>query len=416
MIRSIGVGFFLAARYIRHASIWTTILVVFIMTLTFLNLVVTSGILVGLIEGSIVAFRQHYSGQVLVTNLPGKQYIERSSALVAAIEDMPEVRDVSARYIEMGTVEANYQARVNQQNVLPDQVGAELVGIDPQKEDKLTEISQFIIAGEFLEPGDEGYVVVGTEILEEYSPVEFAGFETIAGVAPGTKIRVITDNGFKDVEVKGLLESKAGPVERRVYFIDSELRKFIGRFDYNVDEIAITLRSGTTPEEVRDSLIAQGFGRYALIRTADESLGVFLEDIKNTFGILGNVIGSISLVVASITVFIVIFITAITRRRYIGILKGIGINPQAIEISYIALSVFYAVIGIGIGFAFLYGFLVPYFAQNPIDFPFSDGILAVSLAGTLVRSFLIVLATVIAGYIPAHLIVRKNALDAILGR
>ena len=111
-----------------------------------------------------------------------------------------------------------------------------------------------------------------------------------------------------------------------------------------------------------------------------------------------------------------IFINALTRRKFIGILKGIGINGQAIELSYVMQSIFYAFIGSAIGFILLYAFLQPFVARHPIDFPFSDGILVAPLSGTLLRISLLVVATIIAGYIPARMIVRKNTLDSILGR
>ena len=43
------VGWFLAVRQMRRSSKWTTALIIFIMVLTFLNLVVVSGLLLGLI-------------------------------------------------------------------------------------------------------------------------------------------------------------------------------------------------------------------------------------------------------------------------------------------------------------------------------------------------------------------------------
>jgi ABC-type antimicrobial peptide transport system permease subunit len=121
-------------------------------------------------------------------------------------------------------------------------------------------------------------------------------------------------------------------------------------------------------------------------------------------------------VVASITIFIVIFVNAITRRKFIGILKGIGISSQAIEIAYVFQSLFYAVLGIGIGLLFLYGFLVPFIAANPIKFPFSDGILVAEVPATFFRVFLLSVATLVAGYVPARIVVKKNTLDSILGR
>lgn len=133
-------------------------------------------------------------------------------------------------------------------------------------------------------------------------------------------------------------------------------------------------------------------------------------------GLLGNVIGSIGLAVASITIFIVIFINAITRRKFIGILKGIGIQSAAIEYAYVLQSIFYALIGTTVGMLLVFFVLKPYFEAYPINFPFSDGILVATMAGTFTRAGLLFLATLIAGYIPAKIVVRQNTLDSILGR
>jgi len=141
-----------------------------------------------------------------------------------------------------------------------------------------------------------------------------------------------------------------------------------------------------------------------------------LKDIKATFALLGNLISSIGLVVASITIFIVIFINAITRRKFIGILKGIGVSGRTIETSYVFQSFFYAACGSAIGVAILYGFLEPFFLAHPIDFPFSDGILVAPLSGTVIKIFILMATTIIAGYIPARMIIRRNTLDSILGR
>jgi len=121
-------------------------------------------------------------------------------------------------------------------------------------------------------------------------------------------------------------------------------------------------------------------------------------------------------VVASITIFIVIFVNAITRRRFIGILKGIGISRRAITISYVLQSMFYAVSGAVVGMVIVFFLLAPYFAAHPINFPFSDGILVATVGGTFIRALILLLATLGAGYIPARLVIRQNTLDAILGR
>jgi len=64
----------------------------------------------------------------------------------------------------------------------------------------------------------------------------------------------------------------------------------------------------------------------------------------------------------------------------------------------------------------LYVFLQPAIAAHPIDFPFSDGILVAPIGGTMLRIGLLMLTTLVAGFIPARMVVRKNTLDSILGR
>jgi ABC-type lipoprotein release transport system permease subunit len=385
------------------------------MTLTFLNLVVVSGILVGLIEGSVQANKNYYTSDVIISKLEQKEFIENSNAVISQIEQIPGVRAYSARYLDGVTIEANYKTRTNDTDK-PDTTGAQAVGIDPEKENELTQISKFIVEGEYLEKDDYDKVLIGAYLLKKYLPVDSPGFAALENIGPGTKIKISFGSTTREFTVKGILKSKVDELTTRVYFVDSQLRGLIGREDFNVDEISIAINPGVDSNEVTRRLKAAGVDDVAKVQTFSEAEPKFLKDIKATFVLLGNAISSIGLAVASITVFIVIFINAITRRKFIGIAKGIGISGRAIEFSYVMQSFFYAFCGSIIGLVLVYAFLVPYFAANPIDFPFSDGILVASAVGTSVRIGLLVLATIVAGYVPARLIVRKNTLDSILGR
>lgn len=411
---SFKVGFFLAVRQLRRSSPWTTILTISVMTFTFLNLVVITGILVGLIEGSSKTYRQQHSGDILITNLATKQYIASSQENLNIIASLPEVDTYTARYLEGGQIEANYKD-VRRSDELGDVITAQFSGIDPIQEDRVTNISNSIIRGEYLNPEEEGFVLIGANLLSEFTP-DFAGIATLDNVDVGDKLRITINGITKEVIVKGIVFTKAGPSETRLHFNSKELRRLIGRTDFNVDEIAVRLKPNADPVKVKRDLLASGLGADATVQTWEESQGQFFEDIRNTFNMLGTAFSAIGLVVASITIFIVVFINAITRQKYIGILKGIGVSESAIETSYIIQSIFYAVSGVAIGFIILYWFLAPYIDANPIDFPFSDGILVAPLGGTLIRSGILVATTILAGFIPARMIINKNTLDAILGR
>ena len=97
-------------------------------------------------------------------------------------------------------------------------------------------------------------------------------------------------------------------------------------------------------------------------------------------------------------------------------MKGIGICGEAIQISYIIQGLFYIISGTILGLSVLYGFLKPYIDENPIDFPFSDGILVAPIEDVLLRVIILIIITIIASCIPSKMIVKKNTLNSILGR
>lgn len=409
------VGMFLAKRDLKRANPWTTSLIVFVMLLTFLNLVVVSGILVGLIEGSVSADKKYSSGDILISPYLNKAYIEHTPEAVAIAKTIPGYRDLVVRYTGSARVESNYKTTIKPDE-LRDGAGASLLGINPADEHAFSGIDKFVVEGTFLGPGDTDSVVLGKNLIYKYTPIEAPGFQTLKDVNIGSRIKITTGDVQKEYFVKGIISSKVDNFDTSVTMLDSEARKLIGRSDYNANQIAIELVPGTDPILAKQQLIASGVGEFGRVQTHDEALPKFLKDIQATFGILGNAISSIGLVVAAITIFIVIFVNAITRRRYIGILKGIGIAPRAIAISYIVQSVFYAVAGSLIGIVIVFFLLKPLFVAHPINFPFSDGILVATVPGTFIRMVILVLATIIAGYIPARIVIKQNTLSAILGR
>lgn len=411
---SLKLGFFLALRQVRRSSKATTALIIFVMTLTFLNLVVVRGILVGLIQGSVEVYSQYYSGDIFISNLPKKTYIENSQSIIGIVKGLPWVETYTARYVESGSVEANYKTRVRLTDD-PNMAGGVVAGIDPEMEDRATGISAKIVEGSYLTNQDTDSILIGANMLKKYLDIDSPGLNLLENVEVGDRVRVTVGGNTKEVLIKGVIKSKTD-LDQRILMLDQSLRPLIGRNDYNVDEIAIILKPGSDPTVVKNALLSSGVGRTARVQTFEESLPKFIKDMIDTFAILGNAIGSIGLVVASITIFIVIFINAITRRKFIGILKGIGISSQAIEISYVFQSIFYASLGIALGLLILYGFLVPFIEENPINFPFSDGILVAEVPATMLRALFLIIATVIAGFIPARLVVKRNTLDSILGR
>lgn len=414
-MRNLRIGLLLGFRQIQRASIWTTILIIFVMMLTFLNLIAVSGILVGLIEGAERAVRAESLGDIIITPRDDEDHILETETLMRELAAFPEIDTYSVRFIGNGLIEANYRERRDLSGER-DTASVVVTGIDPAQEEAMSGLSKNVIVGEYLNPNEEGYILLGALYTQEYASNYGDLFDTVSGVAPGDKVRLTAGDVTKEFIIKGIVQSKVDEVSFNTYIPEREFRRLFDRYDRSADQIVMRLSIPGQETVLKESLVSSGLSTYAKIQTYDEGKPKFITDIKNTFNILGTFIGSIGIVVASITIFIIIFINALSRRRHIGILKGIGIERSAIEIAYVLQAAFYALTGSLLGAFITYGVLIGYFDRNPIQFPFSDGILVAPIEGTFVRFLVLFVITLIAGFLPAWLIARQNTLNSILGR
>ena len=411
---TLRVAYFLGVRAIKNSSKWVTGFIIFVMVLTFLNLVVVSGILVGLIQGSEVAFRERFIGDLAVSKLDKKTYVENANQIVKVIENDSRVTSYSLKYSARGSLEANYKIRRSDEIANKRNVG--IYGVNMINEDKTSHICSTLIEGECLTAIDAPkYILIGKNITDKYSVVSDADPTVLRTVETGTKLRLKIGDTSNEYIVKGIYKMKAGELDQSVYMIDSELRRLAGLTNDQVSLISIRV-SGGQEADVKQVLINNGFDRYAKIETFSEGTPEFVKNMKDLFGFLGNFFGSIAIVVAAITLYIVIFVNALNKKKQIGILKGIGIRASAIEISYMLQAMLYGLIGSTIAVIITFTILKPLFIAHPIDFPFSDGVLVAEWGTTMIRVAIMMCVTMVAGYIPAWMIVKKNTLNAILGR
>ena len=307
---------------------------------------------------------------------------------------------------------------------------------------RTTNLPDNLLEGNYFSPsGSRREILIGSALLDRYSPF---GAEVLSGIYPGDSVFVrlgsggksgfgydtdddrlsrnvlaggrsaVSDAALQKYRVRGVYRTKAGELDLAVIMHDDEVRAHNPVPGNNVSSIAVRLSNPDDDVSVRDDLLAS-FGRYAKVETVDDAIGPFLGDIRTVFKMLGSVVGAIGLAVASVTIFIIIFVTAASRSKFIGILKAIGVTPNAVRISYVLYALSFAIVGSLIGIVLLYFVLVPFFQANPIPFPFSDGILYITPTGVLLHTVLLFVATLIAGLIPAHRVVRRPAIESIRG-
>lgn len=417
---SLYVGYFLAIREIKRTSQWTTALIVFVLTLTFFNMNLVGGVLLGIAHGVIGSYRQYYSADIVISPAANKNDLENTDSIIAVAKSLPTFKSLTVRYTEPALIEYGYQKKLKPTD-LAESADGTLTGIDPQAENSVTNLSKAIVAGSYLTPSDVDEVLIGASLIKKYASlrgsVTTLGAKILKTPDVGDKIRLTVNGVQKEVFIKGVVSTNGTNIDTHIFMNETAMRELIGNNNLNSGEIAIRLIPDASDTQAKSYLETNLHNDNAmLIQTAADALPGGVTDVINTFTILGNIVGSIALIVGAVTIFIVIFVNAVTRRKYIGILKGIGISARAIEFSYVLQALFYSLSGVIIASILIYWFFVPYFALHPISYPIAKGSLAITANDLLVHGTLLIVVSIFSGFIPAWLVTRQNILDAILGR
>jgi len=417
---SFSVGFFLAIREIRRNNPWTTALIIIVISLTFFNMLFLSGILLGFANAAIGTYPQYYSGDVFIVPATDKTSIEDTGTILDVVHSLPTVKAVSVRETSSGLLEYNYQNKLRPTD-LSESASGTAAGIDPVAEDNMSHLSETMVAGSYLNPGDADEIIIGSNLIQKYATVRGAvlavGSKVLQQADVGSRVRLTINGVQKEVTIKGVFTTNSVFVDSRIYMTESTFREMTQNQSLNANEIAIRLTPGSSQDNAK-SYINKNLPKHedVIVETSHEALPSSIYTIIQALGKLGNLVGAIALMVSAVTIFIVIYVNAITRRKFIGILKGIGISSHAIEISYIIQALFYAISGITISTIFIMGLLKPYFDLHPLNFASINASLAIGYNNVFSNGLALLITSFISGFIPAWLVTKQNTLDAILGR
>ncbi len=417
---SFFVGFFLAIREIRRNNPWTTALIIIVISLTFFNMLFLSGILLGFAGAAIGTYPQYYSGDVFIVPATNKTYIEDTDTILNVVNSLPTVKAVSTRETSTGLLEYNYQNKLRPTD-LSESASGTAAGIDPIAEDNMSKLATAMVAGSYLNPADADEIIIGSNLIQKYATVRGAvlavGSKVLQQADVGSRVRLTINGVQKEVTIKGVFTTNSVFVDSRIYMTESTFREMTQNQSLNANEIAIRLKPNTDQEAAKQFIIRNlPKNENVLVETSKEALPSSIYTIIQALGKLGNLVGAIALMVSAVTIFIVIYVNAITRRKFIGILKGIGISSRAIEISYILQALFYAIAGITISTIFIMGLLKPYVDLHPFNFASINASLAIGYSNVFYNGLALIITSFISGFIPAWLVTKQNTLDAILGR
>jgi len=403
---------FLFYKYITRGNKGTIVLTVLVATLAFIQINLISGILSGAVGLIYDQTKNNYVGNIVIQ--PGKDqwgnsedYIKQVELLKRKINAIPGIIGCSSRYTVGAVIEYD-----------PDKTGRDIrtiswpvKSINPEDEKRISELHNYMVAGEYLDESDRDQIVIGREISGGYGAS--LEVQSLKGVDIGDEVTVFYHNEItREYTVKGIYATVFPLADMSAFVTHKEMESVLGIHD-RASEIIIRTDEAH-PEAYYIQELRKAGVELQDIRPWQDFIGLVL-GIAQSFDIIKRIILFIGLIVAGVTIFIVIFIATISRRKQIGIMKAIGMKGGIIVASYIVLALFYAFMGIGAGICIIEFIAKPYFVAHPLLFPMGKVSLLIVKSEFATSIISMIAVSIIAGFIPSWQVSRENIIKAIWG-
>ncbi len=330
-----------------------------------------------------------------------KAYIQNQDDLRAQIQSIPGVVGTVRHYLLAGSIGFD-----KLHNGVYRHVSGSIVGIEPVEEKRVLSLDKFLIDGKWLEPTDRDQIVLSSALAGGYGI--FAPSD-LGGARVGNDVDITYSNGLtRTYHVKGIYNDAIGLFETFISMDEAE-----SVLSVNNEASQILVRADTSRISLNDlTKRIREIAPTLKIQSYLMLLGAF-SAFLNALDLIAGIVSAISVLVVAISMFALVYVNAMTKRRQIGIMKAIGIREQIIVLSYVFQSIFYACCGVAIGYVLVFWLLTPLLTAYPIDVVFGKLSLAHNNFTTIVGIVSLTVASFFAGLIPAWTIARGEILKAI---
>lgn len=404
----IKTAFFIAYKTITKGHKSTAALIIFILSLSFFNLMFVSGFLSGFSEGIMRSMIDTSTAHIIVMpqeEPTRKEFILNQESVRAEIQTIPGVVATTRHYQIGGSF-----AYDKEKNGTFKYVSAPIIGVTQAEEKKVLTVHKNIVSGEFPDDLKDDEIILGANLSGGFGILQTVD---LGGAIVGDKVRVTYLNGItRTYTIKGIFKITMGSISNTAFISAKEAESVLSTYN-NASEILV--RVDLSKKKLTDYVDQIGEMMPSLkIETYTNRLAT-VGILINAFNVIAVIVSIISIVVAAITIFVMIYVNAVSKRRQIGILKAIGIKESIIETSYVIQSLFYAAWGIIVGLMIIFWIVVPFLAVRPIPMPFGNASLVYTSLGIFINILSLIIAGILAGFIPAKIVAQEDILKSIWG-
>lgn len=394
---SIKTTFFLAWKNII-ASKKTLVVITLVLALSFLSITFFAAI----IDGLGFAFEEKsintITGHITIEPNEDEAYIENPDEIVKKIRRLDGVSATSR--IEKGVSVYDFDTIISGQ----------VLFVNIEDEDKVSIFSESIIEGIRLTQNSDNEIIIGSDLVKKYAAKDDNKKRVDVGV--GDKIVLQFNNGVsKEYKIRGIYRTDSSFSDGYILMNRNEYEKVFQESSNIATSILVKLPKRGLEEEYKYKFMELGINQE--INSWETKISK-IKQFTSSLQITNKITGAIGLVTTFATIYIIIFINVMTKRKQIGILKAVGIRKNIILGSYIIQSLVYAILGILVGLMIIKLIMI-YFASNPLRMPIGDVYPLVDSGKLLIASLSIIVASLTAGYFPSKKATEENILEAIFG-
>lgn len=338
-----------------------------------------------------------------------KNNIENPKKFIQYIEKLPEVKGITDRLKSTGMISTAYAS-----------TGLVINGIYPDKEIKVTQLFNSMMAGEYLNESDQIPIIIGRKLAKKLNAE--VGDKLILSVP-----EIEGDIAYGAFILKGIYDTQNDMFDGlHAYIKKSDLAGLIGVTEETTSELAVSLIDSELSDRITETLktkfTSEIESESIAIRSwkeIDPTLGMMIDSMSYFSWIFVGII----LVALAFGIVNTMLMVVLERVHEIGMLMAIGMNKLRVFMMIMWETVFLSVTGGIAGMLFSVAF-ISYYQYYGMDFSMvAEGMNAFGysaiiypkapLSFYLEVSTMIVVTAILASIYPALKALKLNPAEAV---
>lgn len=264
-------------------------------------------------------------------------------------------------------------------------------------------------------PEKFGDVVISKSLAEDLLPDDYPDLEILLGQTLQFDIYEYSDGSSINIQdqmkIVGISEDASGLISfgnNTVYFqLDYILYLYNAyALDKSYDTINVKVDEVDNVDGVKEGLSELGYATSFMQAMFDE-----LDQYLTIATSILSMIAGISMIVSSVMILVVLYISVVERTREIGVLRAVGARKKDIKRIFFSEAFLIGLLGgiIGILFALLYGAAINEYTYKQFEIKFVNTKISYALIAILIST----VVSVLAGLIPASVAAKLDPIESL---